>query len=147
MPSTLHPRYTHHSEVGKRPGVLNVLERLLEIAELLVDNGLGLLGALQGLCLEGLNGLDLPAHIVRLRFEGVELLLDVVDDGLVLEDATVVLEVDGLRLLGQDGHFAARIVVALLEGLEGGGGVAFEAQLRADLRPVELEGGASLWCC
>jgi hypothetical protein len=135
---------THHSEVSKRPGVLNVLERLLEIAQLLVDNGLGLLGALQGLCLEGLNGLDLSAHIVRLGLESVELFLDVVDDGLVLEDAAVVLEVDGLRLFGQDRHLAARIVVSLLEGLEGGGGIAFEAQLRADLCPVKLEGGAAL---
>jgi len=49
-----------------------------------------------------------------------------------------------LRLLGQDLHTAAGIVVALLEGLEGGGGAAFEAQLRADLLPVEFEGGAAL---
>jgi hypothetical protein len=55
------------------------------------------------------------------------LLLDVVDDGLVLEDAAVMLEVDGLRLLGEDSDFAARIVVALLEGLEGSSSVAFEA--------------------
>jgi hypothetical protein len=46
------------------------------------------------------------------------LLLDVVDDGLVLEDAAVVLE--------------------------SGSSVAFKAQLRADLCPVKLEGGASL---
>ena len=57
----------------------------------------------------------MPAYVVCLRFECVELLLDVVDDGLVLEDAAIVLEVDGLRLLGEDGYFAARIVVALLE--------------------------------
>jgi hypothetical protein len=55
-----------------------------------------------------------------------------------------VREVDGLGLLGEDGNFAARIVVALLEGLESGSSVAFEAQLRADLCPVELEGGAAL---
>jgi hypothetical protein len=72
------------------------------------------------------------------------LLLDVVDDGLVLEDAAVVLEVDGLRLLGEDGDLAARVVVALLELLESGSSVALKAQLRADLCPVKLEGGASL---
>ena len=79
-----------------------------------------------------------------LGLEGAKLLLDGVDDGLVLEDAAVVLEVDRLRLLREDRHFAARIVVALLEGLQGGGRVAFEAQLRAELGPVELEGGAAL---
>lgn len=72
------------------------------------------------------------------------MLLDVVDDGLVLEDAAVVLEVDCLRLLGENGDFAARIVVALLEVLQGGGSVAFEAQLLTKLGPVELEGGAAL---
>jgi hypothetical protein len=55
-----------------------------------------------------------------------------------------VLEVDGLRLLGEQRQFAARIVIALLEGLECGRSVALEAQLRADLGPVELEGGAAL---
>jgi hypothetical protein len=70
---------------------------------------------LESLRLECLDRLNLPAHIVCLGLEGVELLLDIVDDGLVLEDAAVVLEVDGLRLLGEDGNFAARIVVTLLE--------------------------------
>ena len=135
---------THHSQVREWPGVLDVLQRLLQIAQLLVHDALGLLGALESLCLEGLNCLDLPAHVVGLGLESAELLLDVVDDGLVLEDAAVVLEVDGLRLLGEDGDFAARIVVALLEGLESGSSVALEAQLRADLCPVELESGAAL---
>jgi len=33
-------------------------------------------------------------------------------------------EVDGLRGLGEDLHFAAGVVVALFEGLEGAGGLA-----------------------
>jgi hypothetical protein len=86
----------------------------------------------------------LPAHIICLGLESIELLLNIVDDGLVLEDAAVVLEVDGLRLLGEDGDLAARVVVALLELLESGSSVALKAQLRADLCPVKLEGGASL---
>jgi hypothetical protein len=53
-------------------------------------------------------------------------------------------EVHGLRLLREHGYFAARIIVALLEGLESGGSVSFETQLRADFGPVELEGGAAL---
>jgi len=132
------------SEVIKRPGLLDVLQCLLEIAQFLVDNGLGLLCALDGLGLESLNGLDLPSYIVCLGLESVELLLDVVDDGLVLEDAAVVAEVDRLGLLGEDSDFAARIVVALLEGLKGGGGLTLEAKLGAELSPVELEGCAAL---
>ena len=136
--------YTYNSEVGEWPGVLDVLERLLEVAQFLVDYGLGLLGALDGLGLESLNGLDLPSYIVCLGLEGLELLLDVVDDGLVLEDAAVVAEVDVGRLLGENSQLAARIVVALLEGLEGGGGLTLEAELGSELRPVELEGCAAL---
>jgi hypothetical protein len=143
-PSTSTSVCTYDSQVGEWPGILDVLQCLLEVAQLLVHDGLGLLGALHGLGLESLNGLDLASYIVCLGLEGVELLLDVVDDGLVLEDAAVVAEVDVLGLLGEDGDFAARIVVALLEGLEGGGGLALEAQLRAELRPVELEGSAAL---
>jgi hypothetical protein len=135
---------THHSQVSKRPGLLDVLQSLLQIAQFLVYDALGLLCALESLCLKCLNRLDLPAHIVCLGLESAELLLDVVDDGLVLEDAAVVLEVDGLRLLGEDGDLAARVVVALLELLESGSSVALKAQLRADLCPVKLEGGASL---
>jgi hypothetical protein len=116
----------------------------LQVAQFLVYDALGLLGALNSLRLECLNRLDLPAHIVCLWLESVELLLDVVDDSLVLENAAVVLEVDGRSLLGEDGDFATRVVVALLEGLESGSSVALKAQLRADLCPVELEGGAAL---
>lgn len=53
-------------------------------------------------------------------------------------------EVDRLRLLGEHGHFAARIVVALLEGLKGGGGLTLETELGADLGPVDFESGAAL---
>lgn len=132
------------SEVGERPGIFDVLQCLLEVAELLVDDSLGLLGALDGLGLECLDGLDLPVYIVGLGLESGELLLDVVDDGLVLEDGAVLGEVDGLALLGKDLDLAAGIVIALLERLEGGGGVATEAELLANLGPVELEGCATL---
>ena len=133
-----------NGEVGERPGVLNVLQCLLKVAQLLVDNGLSLLSALDGLGLEGLDGLDLPVYVVGLGLEGGELLLDIVDDGLVLEDGAVVREVDGLGLLGQHGNLAAGIVIALLEGLKGCGCVAFEAELLTNLGPVELEGCAAL---
>jgi hypothetical protein len=55
-----------------------------------------------------------------------------------------VREVDGLRLFLQNGDLPARVVVALLEGLEGGGSLASEAELRANFGPVELKGGGAL---
>jgi len=142
--NTVHNASTYHSQFIKAPGLLNVPQRLLQIAQLLVNDSLGLLGALHSLRLKRLDSLDLAPDIVRLRLVRGVALLDLVDDGLVLEHGAVVCEVDGLRLLGEQGHFAARIVVALLEGLEGRGGLAADAELRAELGPVELEGGASL---
>jgi hypothetical protein len=144
VPYYPHTPYTHHSEVRERPRLLDVLQGLLEIAQLLVDNRLGLLSALDSLRLERLNSLDLPVHIVRLGLESVELLLDVVDDGLVLEDGSVLGEVDGLGLLGENGNLAAGVVVALLELLQGSGGGALQAQLGAELGPVELKSSAAL---
>lgn len=135
---------TYHGEIIEWPGLLDVLESLLKVAQLLVDNSLGLLCALDGLGLESLDGLDLPVHIVGLGLEGTEAALNLVDDGGVLEDGSVVGEVDGLGLLGQNGDLAARVVVALLESLEGSGSGAFEAELGAQLRPVEFESGATL---
>jgi hypothetical protein len=49
-----------------------------------------------------------------------------------------------LRLLGQSSDFAPCIVVSLLEGLEGCGCAASDSELRAEFRPVELEGGGAL---
>ena len=54
-------------------------------------------------------------------------------------------EVDGLGLFGEDGDLAARIVVALLEGGESSGSLTLEAELSAELCPVELESGAALY--
>ena len=136
--------YTHHSEVLEGPGSLDVLKSLLKVLELSVDLGLGLLGALDSLGLVGLDGLDLAVDVVLLDLEGVELLLNVVDNGGVLQDGAVVGEVDLLGLLGQDLDLAARIIVALLEGLEGLGGGATEAEFGAQVGPVDLGGGAAL---
>lgn len=136
--------YTHHSEVLEGPGSLDVLKSLLKVLELSVDLQLGLLGALDSLGLVGLNGLDLAVDVVLLDLEGVELLLDVVDDGGVLQDGAVVGEVDSLGLLGEDLDLAARIIVALLEGLESLGGGTTEAEFGAQVGPVDLGGGAAL---
>jgi len=71
--------------------------------------------------------------------------LDLVHDALVLERAAVVREVDLLRRVGQQLHFAPRVVVALLEGLEGCGRLALQAEGGADFGPVDFECGAALW--
>lgn len=73
------------------------------------------------------------------------MVLDLVDDGLVLQDLTVVVEVDGLRLLREDLDLAAGIVIALLEGLKRSGSLATEAERGRDLGPVDLESGAALY--
>ena len=70
--------------------------------------------------------------------------LDLVDDGLVLEDGAVVLEIDRLGRLGEDLDFAACVIVSFLEVGEGGCGLAFEAERGADLGPVDFESCAAL---
>lgn len=136
--------YTHDGQVLEWSGLLNVLQCLLQVLELNIDVGLGLLGSLDGLGLESLNGLDLAVDVVLLGLEGAELLLNVVDDGLVLEDTAVVGEVNGLLLLLELGELAAGVVVALLEGDKRVGGLALEGELLGELGPVELEGCVAL---
>lgn len=72
------------------------------------------------------------------------MLLDLVDDGLVLQDAAVVCEIDFLGRFGEDLDPATGIVVALLKGLEGGGGLTSQAEGLGDGGPVEFECCASL---
>ena len=69
---------------------------------------------------------------------------DLVDDSGVAEGAAVVLEVDGLILRAQHVDFAAGVIVALFEGLEGGRRLAFEAEGGGDFVPVEFQGGGAL---
>lgn len=135
---------TYNSEVLERPGRLNVLQGRGEVLELQVDGLLGSLGILDGLHLEGVDGLDLAADIVGVGLELLESLLNLINDGAVLEHGAVGGEVDGRGLLRQLLNLAARVLVALLEGLQGGDGLAAEAQRAGDLGPVELQGGASL---
>lgn len=115
---------TYHGELVEWPGRLDVLQGSLEILEFEVDLLLGSHGVLDGFDLEGLDGLELAGHIVLGGLEGAEALLDLGDDGLVLEDGAVVGEVDGGGLLGQDLHLSAGVLVPLLESLQGGDGLA-----------------------
>lgn len=119
---------TYDSEVLEGTSGLDVLQGLLQVLQLGLNLTLGSLGVLNSLGLEGVNGLQLAADIVGNGLEGLEVVLELVDDGLVLQDAAVVAEVNGLGLLGQDLNLAASLVAALLESLEGGGGLAAEAE-------------------
>jgi hypothetical protein len=105
------------SEVLEWSGLLDVLEGSGEVLELEVDGLLGGLGVLDGLSLEGVDGLQLSADIVGDGLEGVESLLDLIDDSLVLEDGSVLGEIDGGGLLRELLNLAADVLVALLEGL------------------------------
>ena len=121
------------------------MQRLLQVRQLLVHCALGLLCILDSLRLIGLDRLDLLFYVVGLGRKTLDALFDLIDDCLVLQLRAVEGKVDVLRRLGQDLNFPARIIVALLEGAEGGGGLAFEAELGADLGPVDFEGCAALF--
>ena len=69
---------------------------------------------------------------------------DFVDYPRVVESAAVVLEVDRLRLRAQQIDFAARVVVAFFERLEGACCLAFEAEGGGDFGPVKFQGGGAL---
>lgn len=136
--------HTHHGEVLEWASRLDVLECLLQVPQFRINFALGLFRALHGLGLERLNGLDLPLYIVLLGLESIELLLNVGNDVLVLQETTILGEVDGLGLLGEDLDFAARVIVALLEVGERLGGVASQTELGAQVGPVDLEGSRTL---
>ena len=136
---------TYDGELIKWPGSLDILQSLLQVHQLGLDATLGLLGRLDGLSLKGIDGLELTSNVVGGRLEGLEVVLNLVNDGLVLEGLAVVRKVDGLGLLGQHGYFAAGVIVALLEGLEGCGGLAAKSQGAGDFGPVDFESGATLY--
>lgn len=137
-------RNTYHSEVLEGTGSLDVLQGLLQVDQLSLDLALGLLSVLHSLGLEGVDGLQLAVDIVGGGLETLEVVLDLVDDGLVLEHVAVVGKVDGLRLLGKDLDLAAGVVIALLESLERAGGLAAETERGRHLGPVDLDSGAAL---
>ena len=136
---------TYHSEILEGTGRLNVLQRSSKVLQLKVDSLLGSLGILDSLCLKSIDGLELAVDVVGGGLELVESLLDLVHDGLVLKDRAVGGEIDGRGLLGELLNLATRVLVALLEGLEGRDGLAAETQRAGHLGPVELESSASLW--
>jgi len=143
-PTQLLCNITYDSEILKRPSSLNVLKSLLQLDNLSLNLTLGLLSVLNSLGFKGVNGLNLAADVVGDGLEGLEVVLDLVDDGLVLQDVAVLGEVDALGLLGKELDLAARIVVTLLEGLEGGGCLTAETEGAGHLGPVDFESGTAL---
>ncbi len=135
---------TYNSQLIKRPRRLNILQRLRQRLHLMIHPPLRLLRALHRLSLKRLDGFQLPAHIIRHRLEGFEMLFDFINHGAVVERGSVFGEVDRLRLLVQGGEFAAGVVVALFEGLEGRCGAAFQAEGGGDSGPVDFGCGGAL---
>lgn len=134
----------YHSQLIERPGRLYVLERLVQLLQLEVDLLLGRLGILDGLDLKGLDGLELAAHVDCRGLESLEPLLDLVNDGLVLEHRPVARKVDRRRELRQLLHPTARVVAALLEGLKRSCRLPTEAKRCGDLGPIDLQCCAAL---
>ena len=79
-----------------------------------------------------------------MRLEGIEMLLDFINNGLILQDRTVVCKVDFGGLLGELGYSTTGILVALLEGLEGRDSLAAKTEGGGDFGPVELQRCTSL---
>ena len=99
-----------------RPRALNIPQRLLQTTQLYLHFLFGLLRIADSNLLELVNGAQLFLHVVSGWLEVSDVALDLIHNGLVFEDRSVVREIDGLGLLGQRLHFAAGVVVAFLEG-------------------------------
>lgn len=144
IPHRVQPVNTYNRELLKAPCLLNVLQSLGQILQFQVDLLLGSLGVLDSLSLKGLDSLELAVEVVCGGLEGVEALLNLVDDGLVLEGGPVVGKVDSSRQLGQLLNLALGGVVTRLEGLQRGHGLPAQAERGGHAGPVELEGRGSL---
>jgi hypothetical protein len=93
------------------------------------------------LSLNSLNALDLSRDIVRGRLESLVGLLDLIDNGLVLEDFAVMSKVDGGLLLLEIRKDTTSLLVALAEGAQSGNGLGLEAEGGRQLGPVDVGGG------
>lgn len=90
---------TYNSKILKRSRRLNILQSLLQIPQLLIDLPLSHLRILNRLSLKRLDSLNLPSNIICSWLEALEVILDLVDYGLVLEHGAVMAEINFLRLL------------------------------------------------
>ena len=72
----------------------------MQIKQLSLNHCFSHLRGLKGLCFKGFDGFQLAVDIIRCRLEVLNVSLNLVDHGLVLENLPVVREVYCLRLLG-----------------------------------------------
>ena len=80
------------------------------------------------------------------------MLLDLIYDRGISKGVSVMLEVDGLGSVAEQVYFPSSIVIAFLEGAQGGSCLSSKAELGANLRPVDLRrsgalGGCQQWMC
>lgn len=114
----------YHCQILERPRCLNILQCFVQFPQLSIDLALGLLSTLYGLCLESFDSLELPVDVVCRWLELLEVLLNLVDHGGVLEGVAEMLEVDGLRHVAELIDLSSRVIVAFLKGREGSSGLA-----------------------
>jgi hypothetical protein len=108
-----------HGQILKRTRILNISKSGLQIFQLYVDllNCLFSLNDCGGL--ECLNGFDVCAHVIRYRLELLEKFGSVIDNGFVLEDGAVVLNIDCGRLGGVLSVKTLGLAVSFAERLKG----------------------------
>jgi hypothetical protein len=73
--------------------------------------------------LEGLDGLDVRIHIISNGLEVLEDLFSLVNDGLVLQDGAVVIEVDGAGEAGVGTLETLSLAMTFTESLESRNGL------------------------
>lgn len=136
---------THYSQVVNRPCLVDILQCAFQTLHLRIHALLRVLGALHRLGFKCINGFQLPIEILFDWLESFEVTLNLINDRCILQLGTVIGEIDVLWLRGEKIEFASRIVIALFEGKEGGGGLAFETEGGGDFGPVEFGGGGALF--
>lgn len=122
--------------------LLDVGKSLVELLELNINLGLGLLGFLNllkhrnlsgivdswieithGGSLECFDSLDMRIHVIGDGCEVLEGLFGIVDNGLVLQDGAVMFEVDGAGKAGIAGGQALSLAMTFAERLQRGDGL------------------------
>jgi len=118
-------------------GLLDVGKSRLELLQLDVNLCLSLLSLGNRLGLEGLNSFNVGVDIISNGLEVRHKLLDLVNDGLVLENGSVVGKVDGGGLGGERMLQTLSLAVPLAEGLEGGDGLLSETERGVEASEID----------
>ena len=128
----------NYTQFLRLPGLFNILNRLLQILHLLDNFLLCFLSTLHRLDLKLFNPRQNSTDVIRNRLKRLCGLLNFVNDGRVLEDGTVIGQVDGGARRLELVEFVVGVDVAFAEGGEGGGCVGSEGQRRGEFGPVDL---------